>query len=85
MNGWTNYESWNVALWIDNDEDLYNLAKDCVKESLNAVLACDKFVKILDSLGFGMIRTCTHDGVVIDYNNSIEYFKSRFNELKEVA
>ena len=22
-NGWTNYETWNVALWVDNDEGLY--------------------------------------------------------------
>ena len=22
-NGWKNYETWNVALWIDNDEGTY--------------------------------------------------------------
>ena len=26
-NGWTNYETWNVALWIENSEGLYNLAR----------------------------------------------------------
>ena len=28
-NGWTNYETWNVALWINNTEGLYNLARQC--------------------------------------------------------
>ena len=28
-NGWENYETWNVALWINNDQDLYNLAAEC--------------------------------------------------------
>ena len=27
--GWTNYETWNVALWLQNDEGLYNLACEC--------------------------------------------------------
>ena len=28
-NGWANYETWNVVLWIENDEGLYNVAKQC--------------------------------------------------------
>ena len=28
-NGWENYETWNVALWMQNDEGLYNLAAEC--------------------------------------------------------
>ena len=28
-NGWTNYETWNVALWINNEEGLYELAMEC--------------------------------------------------------
>lgn len=27
-NGWLNYNTWNVALWLGNDEGLYNLARE---------------------------------------------------------
>jgi len=32
-NGWKNYETWNVALWITSDENLYNIAKNCLNYS----------------------------------------------------
>ena len=28
-NGWTDWTTWNVALWIRNDYGFYNIAKDC--------------------------------------------------------
>ena len=34
-NGWTNYETWNVALWIGNDEGLYNEARRLRRRGYN--------------------------------------------------
>ena len=43
-NGWTNYETWNVSLWIQNNQGLYDLARlsddyqdfvDCVSEFMS--------------------------------------------------
>ena len=28
-NGYSNYETWNVCLWILNDEELYGLSRRC--------------------------------------------------------
>ena len=28
-NGWADWTTWNCALWINNEESIYNIAKDC--------------------------------------------------------
>ena len=28
-NGWHDWTTWNCALWINNEETIYNIAKDC--------------------------------------------------------
>ena len=29
-NGWSDWTTWNCALWIGNDEGLFNMARNCV-------------------------------------------------------
>ena len=29
-NGWSDWTTWNCALWIGNDEGLYDMARNCV-------------------------------------------------------
>lgn len=31
-NGWSSYESWAVALWLDNEEGSYNLMREWARE-----------------------------------------------------
>ena len=31
--GWKNYDTWNVALWINNDEPLYRKAVEFMKDN----------------------------------------------------
>ena len=41
-NGWTNYETWNVALWIQNDYGFYSIAQQCddYQDFVDALEAC---------------------------------------------
>lgn len=34
-NGWTNYETWNVKLWMDNDEGSYHFWKEATLDALD--------------------------------------------------
>lgn len=59
-NGWTNRETWNVALWIGNDEGLYSLAREHAKQEN----PYDSFVESLkECSGNAPIAFQTPDGV----------------------
>ena len=59
-NGWKNYETWNVTLWLQNDELLYALAYNsstaCKKHGKK--FTYNKFLPVLES-----ISQATEDGV----------------------
>ena len=64
MNGWKNYETWNVSLWINNDEGLYNIAKSCrdYSEFTDTLKAMGE-VKTLDGVKYG---DCIHGYGTLD-------------------
>ena len=39
-NGWTNYPTWNVNLWLGNDEGLYNMAREIAAEEYDDASEC---------------------------------------------
>ena len=43
-NGHKNWNHWNVSLWINNDEGLYELARECLRRnSTRDMAAADMF------------------------------------------
>jgi len=46
-NGHRSWNAWNVSLWLNNDERLYNLMLDCIKETKNRRKAAQKMISYL--------------------------------------
>lgn len=81
FNGHKNYETWNVTLWIGNDEGLYNLAKEC-RNYKAFVKRMAGFGELNHQDGLNNIATHTPDGV--DWNDpelDIEKIDKMIEEL----
>lgn len=53
-NGWKNRQTWNVALWINNDEGLYRSARNYMAQRQGKKATYSGFIK---SMGMGQDRT----------------------------
>ena len=45
-NGWTNYPTWNVNLWLSNDEGTYNYVRESIFGSAYDPADCEKPARI---------------------------------------
>ena len=85
-NGWTNYETWNVALWLDNEYFYYSIMM------MQSVKNFDDFIKKLQSGVFNNLNAnwdwanTTGDGVLwTDPKVNIQEINEKIMELKNVV
>lgn len=75
-NGWTNYETWNVALWLDNEQGTYEMFTERARERFN-----DVYDSLPDEMTVGDKITQARDGAVSDLADDIESFVTDPEEL----
>lgn len=78
-NGWKNKASWNVALWLNNDETLHFYTRVALKNYNTVHDSINVFIKFVTDAGI----THTEDGYELNYENLVEYFCNEFDEMKE--
>lgn len=49
-NGWRTFETWDVALWLSNDEGVYNLIQNFIKEHKDVEHLDYKLLKFIQDL-----------------------------------
>ena len=69
-NGFKNYETWNVSLWLNNDEGFYSVAQECDDY--------DDFISFVNCNG----HTHTPDGV--EWDDSVIDFDRMDEIIQEV-
>ena len=89
-NGWTNYETWNIALWMDNEEGSYRywqeITSDCQEESNPARELADRLEEsIRDSSPLASDASCYSDllGSALDNVNWREIAENWLEALEE--
>ena len=71
-NGWTNWETWQILLWIDNDEQLYRMTRAYVRKNRHA--------QSLTALIEGWVRHLFPDGTP-DMDSADEYTAVNWEEI----
>lgn len=75
-NGWKNWETWNTALWCDNEESIYRARMEAKPRTADE---CEAFVREYfpngtPDMGNREIDPFDHDEIRVDWNEIAEHW-----------
>lgn len=70
-NGWKNYETWNVALWIDNDQSTYSMRTQWAQDAWDSAVADKYFTRA--------------DRAILALSETLKEFIEEYNPLSRTA
>jgi len=75
-NGWTDWTTWNVALWINNEQSIYNVAAECEDyvEFLWEMQAMCGFYSTPDGADYGEANLEEMNELIKGIDSNIEYY-----------
>jgi hypothetical protein len=87
-NGWANYPTWNVALWINNDEDMQQEVISIARNTRDDKYKCAESLRAYIEDSFGELSGMQADLVnhaldEVDWDELAEAFISDAKELWE--
>ncbi len=86
-NGWTNYETWNYKLWIDNNQATYDAVRTLAKKHNDAFDLSIELSKVAQD-NAPLLEASFYSDVLnasIREVNFFEIAESYLEEIKEVA
>ena len=86
-NGWTNYETWNYKLWLDNNQETYDAVRTLAKKHNDAYELSIELSKVAHD-NAPLLEASFYSDVLnasIREVNFFEIAESYLEEIKEVA
>ena len=82
-NGWSNYETWNFKLWLDNDEPSYKRTQELVKDSQGDVRLLAYRLKNMANDEAPEIQASFYSDVMMASVREVNYYEVAQSLLEE--
>ena len=81
--GYSSFEAWQTALFLENDRELYDMVHSILPHAFTGALHPQEFVKSLAEELYRKVRNMNPDGKKIRKEHVLEYVEGEYDAMKK--